>query len=71
MLQKKQNMALNRAGCQLAFALASILRDVQLAVCYGANAMRVRCRSLCPKLLAFDTGQLCLHGHQPCLQFCI
>ena len=38
-------VALNRAGCQLAMALASIPRDLQLVVCHGANATRVRCRS--------------------------
>ncbi len=41
MLCKKPNMALNRAGVELAMALASIPCDPQLIACLGANAMRV------------------------------
>lgn len=67
MLQKKPNVALNRAGIELAFVLASIPCDPQLVVCFGAHAMRVRCCSIHPRLLVFDVrvGQLCVHGHLP------
>ena len=72
-LQRKLVVALNRAGIQLAMALAAGPCDLQLVVCVGAHAMRVRHRSVHPKLSVFDVqvGQPCMATYQPFLLFCV
>ena len=66
-MRQKPVLALNRAGAELAMVLMTGPCAPQLAVCFGAHAMRVRCCSVHPRLLAFNVrvGQLCVHGHLP------
>ena len=72
MLKLTRVAGLNRGGVEVAMTLLALARRPQVVACLGANAMRVRCRSLHHGLLVFAVNQpAVLHGHQPCLLPCM